>query len=65
MWAILGNTMGEVRQRCTTGANILALKKKGGEKMIANPGPESLIDAGDRFVALGTKEQLRDLEGLT
>ncbi len=61
----VGGTMGEVRQRCTTGANILALKKEGGEKMIANPGPETLIDAGDRFVALGTREQLRDLEGLT
>lgn len=61
----VGGTMGEVRKRCVAGANILALKKKGGEKMIANPVPETRIDAGDRFVALGTREQLRDLEGLT
>jgi voltage-gated potassium channel len=61
----VGGTMGEVRKRCVAGANILALKKKGGEKMIANPAPETRIDAGDRFVALGTREQLRDLEGQT
>jgi voltage-gated potassium channel len=61
----VGATMEDVRKRCAAGANILALKKKGGKKLVPNLSPETVVEMGDRFVALGTKDQLRELEGLT
>ncbi len=61
----IGRSIQDVRQKCATGANILALKKKGAKVMIASPAPETVVDVGDRFVALGTREQLRELEGLS
>ena len=61
----VGNTMGEARVRCVTGTNILAIKKKEETKMIANPPVNTLIEEGDKLVALGTKEQLKELEGMT
>jgi voltage-gated potassium channel len=61
----VGATMEDVRRRCAAGANILALKKKGEKKLVPNPSPETVVEMGDRFVALGTKDQLRELEGLT
>ena len=61
----VGNTMGNARIKCVAGTNILAIKKMGGEKMIANPATDTLIEEGDRLVALGTKEQLKELEGMT
>lgn len=61
----VGKSMLDVRSKCVTGANILALKKKGEKVMMVSPVPETVIGCGDRFVALGTKEQLKELEGLT
>ena len=61
----IGNTMGEARVRCVTGTNILAIKKREETKMIANPPVDTLIEEGDKLVALGTKEQLKELEGMT
>ncbi|MEK6726492.1 MAG: potassium channel protein [Deltaproteobacteria bacterium] len=57
--------MADARTRCMTGANILAIKKKGEKKMIATPSPDIIIEAGDRLVVFGTREQLKELEGLT
>jgi voltage-gated potassium channel len=61
----IGNTMGEARVRYVTGTNILAIKKREETKMIANPPVDTLIEEGDKLVALGTKEQLKELEGMT
>jgi voltage-gated potassium channel len=61
----VGATMGEARVKCVTGTNILAIKKKSDKKMIANPPTDTLIEEGDMLVAIGTREQLRELEGLT
>ncbi len=61
----VGKSMHDVRRTCATGANILALKKKNNRLMIINPTPDTVVDCGDRFVALGTKEQLNELEGLS
>ena len=61
----VGETIEDVRRKCIAGPNILALKKRGQEQMIASPDLKTVVDEGDRFVALGTKEQLRGLEGLS
>ncbi len=61
----VGATMGEARGKCVAGTNILAIKKKGDVKMLANPSTDTLIEDGDMLVAIGTREQLRELEGLT
>ncbi|MDD5095847.1 MAG: potassium channel protein [Dehalococcoidia bacterium] len=58
---IAGRTVGE-GQRCCGGATILAVKKKDGS-LIANPSVETFIEPGDEVVAIGTKEQMRALEG--
>jgi len=60
-----GATVGEARHRCTLGANILAIKKKSQTKIIPSPGGSVSIASDDLLVALGTKEQLKELEGLT
>ncbi|MFQ5442214.1 MAG: potassium channel family protein [Thermodesulfobacteriota bacterium] len=59
-----GMTMGEAREKSLRSANILAIKKKDGERVMANP-PEAMeIERGDRLIALGTRAQLKELEGL-
>jgi voltage-gated potassium channel len=62
--SFVGSTMMDINKSYTAGANILALKKKGEKKMLATPGPEIVIGEGDMFVALGTRAQLKELEGL-
>ena len=61
----VGATMSEARIKCMTGANILALKKKEERTMTVNPSSDILIKPGDKLVAFGTREQLKELEGLT
>ncbi len=61
----VGNTIVAAREKCAAGANILAVKKKGAKRMLASPPPETLIEIGDHLVALGTKEQLKELERLS
>lgn len=63
--ALDGATVGEARQRCTLGANILAIKKKTENRIIPSPGGAIAIGTDDLLVVLGTKEQLKELEGLT
>lgn len=58
-------TIGEARQKCLTGANILAIKKVEQNKVVPNPSPDIMITKGDRLVVIGTRAQLRELEGLT
>lgn len=61
----VGATMSEARIKCITGANILAIKKKGERGMTVNPSSDIIIEPGDKLVAFGTREQLKELEGLT
>ena len=61
----VGDTIVEAREKCAAGANILAVKKKGAKMMLANPPADTLIEVGDHLVALGTKEQLKELERLS
>ncbi len=59
---LVGRTLAEadLRQRC--GVMILAIRK--GETILTNPAPETLLEAGDLLIALGTREQLQALEAL-
>ncbi|MFH1747020.1 MAG: potassium channel protein [Planctomycetota bacterium] len=49
--------------RGTTGATIVALRKRTG-KMLVAPGPDTVLEAGDILVALGTRVQLEMLHKL-
>ena len=48
-------------QDCCGGATILAVKKSG--SLVTNPSMKTLLEPGDEVVVIGTKEQLRVLEG--
>ena len=61
----VGSTIAAARIKCVTGANILAIRKSGEGRVIANPPTDTVIGNGDRLIALGTREQLRELEGLS
>ncbi|HXN07607.1 MAG TPA: TrkA C-terminal domain-containing protein, partial [Nitrospiria bacterium] len=59
-----GLTIGEARARNQTNANILAIKKKKENRLIAGPEPEVAIEEGDLLIILGTKGQLKEMERL-
>jgi K+/H+ antiporter YhaU regulatory subunit KhtT len=61
----VASTIADARIKCVTGANILAIRKSGERRVIANPPTDTIIGKGDRLIALGTREQLRELEGLS
>lgn len=56
-------SVGAAAIRTRTGANILAIKTRGG-KLITSVGAEYILNPGDIMVALGTRLQLRALEKL-
>lgn len=47
---------------CCGALAILAVKKKKG-KLLTNPSQETLLELGDELVIIGTREQLRIMEG--
>jgi len=57
-----GKTIGEAQVRDRTGAFVLAVRS--GERINANPGAQTRFAAGDEIIALGTREQLAELEKL-
>ena len=59
---LANSTVGEARIRETTGANILGLKH--GDDVLVSPGSDHPLHPGDVLVALGTRQQLEDLEKL-
>ncbi len=56
---LIGLTVNEVHRR--TKAAVLAISRKSG-KLLANPQPEEVIEAGDKIITLGTRTQLAALE---
>lgn len=60
----IGLDMAQARTKCVKGANILALKKHGKDMVIGDKLNEVNIDEDDIFVAIGTKKQLKELEGM-
>ncbi len=62
--AVLCNqTVGEIRVRSRTGANVLAIKTARGQ-LLTDVNTEYVLRADDVLVALGTKEQLASLDEL-
>lgn len=60
-----GLSVGEAKARCISGGNILAIKKAGEKKVLPSPEAGVVINEGDLLIAMGTREQLDELEELT
>ncbi len=60
-----GKTVAEGQVRQNTGANILAIRRRDGGSVLTNPPSELRFAPGDVLIALGTREQLKDLSNLT
>ena len=54
---VAGNTIRSAHLRDRTGALVLAIRKPDGS-FLTNPAPESVIEAGDVLISVGTAEQL-------
>ncbi|GAA2344546.1 cation:proton antiporter regulatory subunit [Saccharopolyspora halophila] len=55
-----GRVLGETRARTRTGTSIVAVVR--GEEVIASPGPDQILRAGDILVAIGTRESITGVE---
>jgi TrkA domain protein len=53
---LAGRTIGDLRIRAETGANVIAILRDG--QAIPNPGPETRLLEGDTLVVAGTREQV-------
>ena len=60
--AARGKTLESLDVWRATGATVLMVLRNGGS--LASPSGETVLAAGDRVLALGTAEQLRQLEAL-
>jgi len=60
-----GKTVAEGQVRAMTGTNILAIRRHDGGNVVTNPPSELRFESGDELIALGTRQQLEDLENLT
>jgi voltage-gated potassium channel len=57
-----GATIGQAKEKKEMGVNILAVKSKRENKIIANPHDSVRIERGDLLIILGPKERLKALE---
>ncbi|GAA2737553.1 cation:proton antiporter regulatory subunit [Actinocorallia aurantiaca] len=57
-----GRRLGSSRARTLTGASIVAIVR--GEEVIASPGPDERLNAGDVLVVIGTAEGILGVERL-
>ena len=60
---LAGKSLREAHVRDRTGALVLAIRSEGGE-FTTNPAPESELRQGDVLIAIGTQEQLEELQQL-
>jgi TrkA domain protein len=58
----VGRPLGDTRARTRTGVSIVAIVRE--DAVVASPGPEELLAAGDVLVAIGTEKGLSDLTEL-
>jgi TrkA domain protein len=49
-----GHTLGDTRARTLTGASVVALVR--GQDVLASPGPDTPLEAGDVLVVIGTED---------
>ncbi|WP_390903845.1 cation:proton antiporter regulatory subunit [Trichothermofontia sichuanensis] len=59
----LGQSLREARLRSQTGVLVLAIRRRDGT-LIAGPTAETILEAGDLLICMGTAEQLRSLNQL-
>jgi voltage-gated potassium channel len=59
---LAGKSLRDTHIRDKTGALVLALRETGG-KFTTNPAPESVLEAGQILIAIGTEAQLKALAG--
>ena len=59
-----GKTVAEGQVRQKTGTNILAIRRCDGGNVVTNPPSQLTFEPGDILIALGTREQLKDLSKL-
>lgn len=59
--ASIGQTIGELRVRQKSGANIVGFRTEGG-KYEFNPGPDTVIQPGSKLFVLGTSKQIADIK---
>ncbi|MFF8940496.1 MULTISPECIES: cation:proton antiporter regulatory subunit [Streptomyces] len=55
-----GRALGDTRARTRTGASIVAVVR--GEDVIASPGPDQTLRAGDVLVVIGTREGIAGVQ---
>lgn len=60
----IGLTLVEARKRCLEGANILVILKVDGGNMEVDLSSDTRIEKNDMLIAIGTRVELRQLEGL-
>ncbi|KYH26485.1 TrkA-C domain protein [Halalkalicoccus paucihalophilus] len=59
---VVGETLEEARVRERTGSTVIAVER--GEECIASPEADFTLEEGDIVIAVGTRENQRDLEEL-
>jgi voltage-gated potassium channel len=59
---LVGSTVRDTRAREGDSALLLALRPSGSGEFITNPRADTVIGAGDVFIAIGTADQLRQMQ---
>ncbi|WP_336134554.1 cation:proton antiporter regulatory subunit [Natronomonas amylolytica] len=59
---IVGKTLEELDFRNETGASVVSIQRD--DETESNPGPDTVIQAGDTLIILGSREACRDVEAL-
>lgn len=57
-----GRPLGDTRARTRTGASVVAIVR--GDAVVASPGPDEALAAGDVLVVIGTAEGIAGVRGL-
>jgi voltage-gated potassium channel len=60
----IGRSIEALEVRKQTGATILAVRRESTGAFDTNPAPNSVLDPGDRIIAIGTQEEINKLEQL-
>ncbi len=59
---MVGVTMADARRMCTSGANIVAVVKQDGDRLMVEPSVDTVIEEGDMLIVIGTRKQLGQIE---
>ncbi|RDZ66190.1 potassium transporter TrkA [Haloferax sp. Atlit-12N] len=59
---IAGKTLGESDLRQATGASVIAIERD--DEVVASPGGDAMVEAGDTLVVIGPKAACRDFTAL-